>query len=265
MGSRDRPVRARSLEAAEPCETVDALRRSEAELRAMATRLQDIREEERTALARELHDSLGQQLTAFALQFELMCMDCEGLAAQSKAFADLYDRLVAMVPQMENVTALTQKICASLKPGLLDELGLVSALEAEVEKASEQGGLVYSVSLPTGEVDVDRSVALALFRIVQEALANVLRHAHAAHVSVSLRGEKSGWILEVIDDGCGLTGSRPGGLGGVGLLSMRERAAAVGGVLDVQSEPGCGTTVRVTVPATYRLRGRGVGLENIDC
>lgn len=241
-----------------------SLRQFASELRAMAARLQDIREEERSALARELHDSLGQQLTAFALHFELMCMDCEGFAAQSRELADVYDRLVAMLPQIESVTALTQRICASLKPGVLDELGLVSAIEAQVEEAAARGRLGYSVALPAGEIELNRSVALALFRIAQEALANVVRHAHASHVSVELRAAGGAWILEVVDNGCGFVAAASADSRAVGLLGMRERAAAVGGAVDVLSAPGRGTTVRVEVPAIVGSTGKGGEHEDPD-
>lgn len=225
----------------------------------MASRLQDIREEERAALARELHDSLGQQLTAFALQFELMCMDAESLASKSRELADLYDRLVAMVPQVESLTALTQRICASLKPGVLDELGLVSAVEALAEEASARGGFVCDLAMPAGEVEFGRPVSLALFRIVQEALANVCRHARATRVSIRLSDSGGSWSLEVADDGCGFAGGLSGDPRAVGLLSMRERAVAVGGRAVVVSEPGRGTAVRVNVPRAEPAGGGGRG------
>ena len=148
----------------------EALRRSSVNLKAMALRLQAVREEERAALARELHDSLAQQLTAFALQIELIAMDAQPLARRLPECSAVYDRIIAMVPQVERLTEQTQKICASLRPFVLDSLGLVAAIEWLVEGTAKESGLDCKVALPDCDVDFERTLALALFRVVQDAL-----------------------------------------------------------------------------------------------
>lgn len=220
-------------------------------LRTLASRLQSVREEERAALSRELHDGLGQQLTAFALQFELLCMDGQMLAAEPSGFAALYDRVVALLPQVERLTEQTQKLCSSLRPVVLDELGLVAAIECLVEDAAKRSGMVCTLSLPESEAELDRDSALALFRIAQESLAHAHRHGQATHVEVTLRAAGGAWELVLQDDGPGCEPEARR------LLGMRERVGPLGGTAEVLCVPGKGTTVRVRMPGGTRGNGTG--------
>lgn len=243
-----RGFRGGDLDITEQKQAEDVLRQTTANLKAMAERLQSIREEERAALARELHDSLGQQLTAFALQVELIAMDAQPHVRTNAPLAAFYDRIVAILPQVEHLTEQTQKICSSLRPCVLDDLGLVSAIEWQVENAAKLAGLRYELALPEGEPVLGREVSLALFRIVQEALTNVFRHADATCLRVGLHADADGWVLEVADDGKGFLPDSVSGTSALGLLGMRERVGVFGGQVEVLSEPGKGTLVRVTVP-----------------
>jgi signal transduction histidine kinase len=221
---------------------------SAADMHALAARLQGVREEERAALSRELHDNLGQHLTAFALQFESVCMESHALADGPSELAILYDKITGMVPLVERLIEQTQSICAALRPGVLDELGLVAAIEWLAEKTAKRTGMVITLSLPTEDVDVDKDIALALFRIVQEALTNVARHAQATRAEVGMHADGSGWEVEIQDNGRGFIPSARLGPKSLGMLGMRERAVAFGGTLNFLSEPGKGTTVRVRMP-----------------
>jgi PAS domain S-box-containing protein len=232
--------------------TEEALSQSAESLRAMAVRLQGAREDERSALSRELHDNLGQHLTAFSLQFELLCMDNRLLSAQPADLAALYDSLVSMVPLVERMTEQTHALCASLRPTVLDELGLVAALEWLVQETKKNTDLLCVTSLPAGEIELDRDVALALYRIVQESLANVACHAQATRVEVRLHRAGSAWELEIQDNGQGFAPGACEGVKAIGLLSIRERAGVFGGTVDFLSEPGKGATVRVRMPGGKR-------------
>jgi PAS domain S-box-containing protein len=222
--------------------------RSAADLHALAARLLGVREEERAALSREMHDTLGQHLTGFALQFESVITESHALANESSGFAALHGKITDMGPLVERLIEQMQSICAALRPGVLDELGLAAAIEWLTEKTAKQTGIVITASLPAEDVGLDRDIALALFRIAQEALTNVARHAHATRAEVGLHASGNGWELEIQDNGQGFVPVSRLGPKALGLLGMRERAAVFGGAVDFLSEPGKGTTVRVRMP-----------------
>jgi PAS domain S-box-containing protein len=230
----------------------DALRKSAADLHALSARLQAVREEERTAISRELHDSLGQHLTSF--QVELMWMDRHLQTARPPDLGELYDRIVALEPLVERLTEQTQAICSSLRSSVLDELGLAAAIEWQAQDTAKRTGLVCTVSLPC-DVALEKDVALALFRIMQEALTNVVRHAQATHVAVSLHAAAGALELEIRDDGRGFAPGTISGPGAIGLLGMRERAGVFGGTVDFLGGPGQGATVRVRMPVGVKGAG----------
>ena len=228
------------------------LRQSAADLRALTARLNVIREEERAALARELHDNFGQNLTA--LQIDLMWLDRRMQAAQSGDLAALRDKTAAMVPLVERLLEMTQTLCSGLRLGVLDDLGLVAAIEWQAAEFGKRTGLPCTASLPTEDIVLEPDRALALFRIMQEALTNVIRHAQAKRVAIGLRAAGSEWVLEIRDDGRGFAPDAITGARAVGLLGMRERASLCGGVVDFLSAPGQGTTVRVQMPSACGVR-----------
>jgi PAS domain S-box-containing protein len=234
------------LDITERKQAEDALHQSTAELHALARHLNAVREEERATLARELHDNLGQHLTA--LQIDLTWLDRSLQAAPPPDLALLHDRIVAMVPMVERLIELTQTVCASLRPGVLDDLGLVAAIEWQAEDTAKRTGLTCATALPVSDIEVDETIALVAFRIVQESLTNVVRHAQATHVNISLHTAGDVLELEIQDNG---RGGAPETVGhtSLGLIGMRERASACGGTVDIGSEPGKGTTVRVRMPA----------------
>lgn len=236
----------------------EALRQSAADLHTLAVRLLAVREEERASLSRELHDDFGQHMTA--LQFDLMSADRH---LQTSGFCDLAvlrDRIAGMVPLVERLIEQMQTICAELRPGLLDNLGLAAAIEWQAEEVAKRTGLVCTLSLPADDEKMDRDIALALFRIVQEALTNVVRHAQATRVEVRMHASGSERELEIQDNGRGFSPESASGPKALGLLGMRERAGAFGGSVEFLSERGKGTLVRVRMPSVTRCAING---ENV--
>ena len=222
------------------------LHRVAAELHALAAHLQVVREEERAALARELHDDFGQNLTA--LQIDLDWLDRHLQTAAPLDMARMRDRIAAMAPLVERLTEMTQTVCAALRPGMLDDLGLMAAIEWQAEECQKRTGLTCVVSLPAEDLVLDRGRALALFRIMQEALTNVVRHAQATRVDVRLHSAGSDLHLEVQDNGRGFAPEEFPGSKALGLLSMRERAAGFDGSVNILSDAGKGTSVQVRMP-----------------
>jgi len=218
------------------------LRASRTALRSLATRQQAIREDERTRIAREIHDSLGQALTA--LKFQLA-------AAQETATTEapaLSDRLSETALMVDDLVKSVRRIATELRPPILDQLGLPAAVEWLAQDFSRRTGIrCQTTNLPSNET-ITGELATALFRIVQEALTNVLRHADATRVDIEL-GMKSDCVtLEINDDGSGITEAGTIGPGSLGILGMRERAAAIGGVLEVAPRDQGGTRVAAWFP-----------------
>ena len=220
----------------------EQLRASRAALRSLATRQQDIREDERTRIAREIHDSLGQALTALKLQLsaaeEAACRDASGLGARLHETTRMVDDLVKSV----------RRIATDLRPPILDQLGLPAALEWLAQDFSRRTSIQCEATIGATNDAINGELGTALFRIVQEALTNVLRHAGATRVDIAL-GMKSGCVtLEINDDGTGITEAGTVGPGSLGILGMRERAAALGGVLEVVPRQEGGTRVAAWFP-----------------
>ena len=218
------------------------LNRSREQLRSLAARLQSIREEERSRIALEVHDVLGQALTGVKMDAAWILArlpDHQGkLAARAKSMCALIDSTVQMV----------RRIAADLRPGILDNLGLVAAVEWQASEFQSRTGISCRVSSNLRDATLASESATAVFRIFQETLTNVARHAQATSVSVDL-GEQAGRIiLQVADNGRGIDLVEVTQSKSVGLLGMRERAAILGGDLVISGAPGQGTTVVLSVP-----------------
>jgi signal transduction histidine kinase len=210
------------------------------QLRALAARLQTVREEERTRVAREIHDELGQALTAIKIEFASILRDLpEGLAARrGQSILKLLDQTIQFV----------RRIGTELRPGILDDMGLVAALEWAAEDFQTRTGTRCRVDLPDADIALDPERATALFRIFQETLTNVARHADATQVDVRLGKENGNLILEVRDNGKGISEEHLSAWRSLGILGMRERVLLLGGTLTISGTPGNGTTVRVLIP-----------------
>jgi PAS domain S-box-containing protein len=224
---------------------VEAQRRLEASrtrLRALAARLERVREEERTSLARELHDQLGQILTS--LRMDLSFLPEEAGADVRSLEAPLQEALGVV----DQAIALTQNLSARLRPPVLDVLGLDAAIEWHTERVEPSSGLEWELELEKGEARLDREVAGAVFRVFQEAATNVIRHARASTVGVRLTYPDGDLLLEVLDDGVGIRDEDLRAVDSLGLAGMSERALALGGELAVRGRPGDGTAVILRVP-----------------
>ena len=221
----------------------DALQVSLAELRALAGRLQRVREEERARVAREIHDDLGQALTAIMLESASLIRELPRRAKQQSNRAESIMKLAAKTIQA------VRRISTELRPGILDDLGLIATVEWAAKEFQTRTGTNCRLDLPEYDLLIDQERATALFRILQETLTNVARHAHATQVSVRLANEENSLILEVHDNGKGIKKEELSAGKSLGILGMRERTLLLGGTLAVRGSPSEGTTVLVRVPS----------------
>jgi PAS domain S-box-containing protein len=213
------------------------------QLRALADRLQSVREEDRKRVARDLHDQIGQILTAIKMDMSWISRHLP--ASQGEVLA----RLKESIQSIDNGVKAVRTICSRLRPGVLDDLGLAAAIEWQAGEFTSRNDVRCQVSVPPVDLHLDGDRATATFRIFQECLTNVIRHAQAKLVRVTLSQEDENIVLVVNDDGIGFRESDISNtLGSLGLLGMKERAQACGGDVLISSSPGNGTTVTVRVP-----------------
>ena len=219
------------------------LERSREELRSLSRHLQSVREEEKARIAREVHDELGSTLTALRMDLDWMA---ERLPAEMEP---LREKRSAMVKLVEAAVAATRKIVTDLRPSILDDLGLAAAVRWQASEFQKHTGIPIEVKAPDTDGKIQRDTALALFRIFQETLTNVARHAKATRVWVDLAVSEEGYVLQVRDDGAGMSETDLVKATSHGLRGMRERAQQFGGDVSVSSQPGQGTTLVASVPA----------------
>lgn len=211
------------------------------ELQAFATEANAIRESEKTRVARELHDELAQSLTAIK-------MDTIWLRDQvPNANAEFLVKLEGMLTMLDSTVAATRRIAADLRPLLLDDLGLGPAVEWLAHNFSQRTGVPCQLSVDD-EVELHEPYATAVFRIVQESLANVAKHAKATHVSVQIDRQPQAVMLRVTDNGVGFVAGGPRKPHSLGLMGLRERAQLLRGSIAIDSQPGQGTRVEVRIP-----------------
>ena len=221
--------------------------RSFEQQRALTARLQSVREEERARMAREIHDELGQALTAIKIDVASLVSELppeQTQALRRKSIMKLIDETIQTV----------RRISTELRPGILDDLGLVAAVEWAAEEFQARTGTKCHISLPRADLPLDPEHATALFRIFQETLTNAARHANATEVNVRLAYDKRHVSLEVRDNGKGISEEQLTAANSLGLLGMLDRALLLGGELTINGVPGKGTTVRVRIPQTHRAQ-----------
>jgi PAS domain S-box-containing protein len=213
------------------------------QLRALAERLQWVREEDRKRVARDLHDQIGQILTSIKMDMTWMARHLP--ASEEKVLA----RLCESIQSINDGVKTVRTICSGLRPGLLDDLGLAAAIEWQAGEFASRNDVICKVTIPPVELHLDGDRATAIFRIFQECLTNVIRHAQAKEVRVDLSQDEECHLLVVEDDGIGFCESDSlNTLGSLGLLGMKERAQFCGGEVQITSSPGNGTKVTVRVP-----------------
>lgn len=224
----------------------ELLEGSRRQLRALAARLEAIREEERTEVAREIHDELGQGLTG--LKLDVAWIRDQLPARQGAA----RERAGATLAEVDHLIDTVRALAARLRPAILDDLGLVPAIEWQAGRIFARAGVSATTELDLPGA-VDPNLATAIFRTFQEAATNVVRHAQATHVAVKLREVGEVIELRVTDDGVGYPGPSPANEGHLGLVGMRERAQAAGGTFEIAARPEGGTAVTLRVPRAPRM------------
>ncbi len=220
----------------------EEIRQSREQLRALATRLQAIREEERAKISRELHDELGHLMTA--LKIDLTSLLRDPLFENNPRASDLQ----SMISLTNDSLQIIKRISTELRPGVLDQLGLCAAIKWQLKEFQSRTHIKCEAQLPDERLKLDQHKDTTIFRIFQETLTNITRHAQATNVSVTLEKPEQSVVLTVKDNGRGIEESEIANIASLGILGMRERARLVGAELTITGEKGKGTTVSVSVP-----------------
>jgi signal transduction histidine kinase len=224
---------------------------SQEQLRNLAEYLQAAREEERTRIAREIHDEFGQTLTALK-------MDLAWLSKQlPRNKPRLMDKTRAMLSLLDSTIQLVRRVATELRPGLLDDLGLVAAMEWQAQEFTEHTKIECELHLGEEPVAFEQDLNTAIFRIFQEALTNVARHAGATQVRIDAQHKPDEWVLIIQDNGRGIVDNQIADPHSLGLMGMRERARAWGGDVTLEGIPGQGTTVTVHIPRAQTKEAPG--------
>lgn len=232
-----------------------ALRESQQQLRALASRLESLREEDRTSISREIHDELGQKLTSLMMDLQWLESRLEQIGNEQLRTA-LEDRIISASTIADQTMVAVQRIAAELRPAMLDSLGLISTLRYEASQFESRTGVRVKLNLPTDDLRASRAISTAAYRIFQEILTNVARHAQATEVQVSLQLLDGRLRLVVADNGKGLSSEVLRNPQSLGLLGMKERAAMLNGNVQIEGDPGRGTTVRLEIPIESRTAER---------
>jgi signal transduction histidine kinase len=236
-------------------EAEENLKNSRDRLRALAASLQSIRENERTEIARELHDEFGQALTS--LQLGLSWISRKLTPGQQP----LQEKIKSLSALTTTLIRSVKRIASELRPGVLDELGLVKSLKSEARELERQAGIRCRFETNVGNAKFDRSAAVAIFRIVQAALTNVAQHADASRALIALMKRKNSLILTVTDNGKGITSKLVYSHNSLGIIGIRERALALGGTFTLRGSKNKGTALTVRIP----MSRVDIGTSAADC
>ncbi|HEY6517292.1 MAG TPA: sensor histidine kinase [Steroidobacteraceae bacterium] len=212
------------------------------ELSALSTHLQELSEKEKAELARNLHDELGGLLTAAKMDLSWVQSRVTDPALQ--------DRLTQLGAVLDEAMDLKRRVVEDLRPSLLDHFGLPTALRAYVDSACAKAGLRAHLVLPEDVAPMSRDIAIAIFRIAQEGVTNIIRHAGARSVTLRCALERDACQISLSDDGRGFDTADPKFRWSHGITGMRQRVRALGGQFEIESVPGAGTTLRVSIPLT---------------
>lgn len=225
--------------------TVRQRRLADGKLQQLTQRIIDTQEEERGRVARELHDGISQMLVGVRYALEL---------TRRKLGSEHGDSLNKGIDQLGSAIQEVRRISRDLRPGILDDLGLGAALRSLTDEFSVRTGVTVTLETVVFRNRLDDDARIALYRIAQEALNNIERHAMADRVEIVLRGTRQGAELRITDNGRGMVWPPPArGSGGLGLRNMQERAQQLGGALSVLSAPGKGTSIEARVPLSHML------------
>ncbi|MEP7169120.1 MAG: histidine kinase [Bacteroidota bacterium] len=224
------------------------LKASNDRLRELFFHLQNVREEERTRIAREIHDELGQQLTGLKMGISWLNRK---INSKEKIICE---KINEMLKQIDSTIHAVRRISTELRPGILDKLGLIAALEWQTSEFAKHAEIKCSFYSECNEEDFNNNIATAIFRIYQESLTNVTRHASATQVKSLLQKKGGNIILRISDNGKGFDPGRLPDVTSLGILGMKERAILMGGELDIKSIQGKGTTVLLKIPVQSKIK-----------
>src|SRR5512141_1226404 len=225
----------------------ERISKSRERLRNLSGRLQSLLEEERTRISREIHDELGQALTAMKMDLSLIRR-----RLVSDGFSDHSAKVHEIELAVTRIIRTVRKIATDLRPGILDELGVVAAIKWMGKNFQNRTGISCKVAVQGADKISDNTLATAIFRDVQEALTNVMRHAAASQVNIILEKKNDSLVVEVRDNGIGIKEERIFDAKSLGLTGIRERVLLLGGEAVISGKPGEGTVVRVTLPFEER-------------
>lgn len=227
----------------------EALQDSRQQLRDLSTRLQKVLEEERTRISREIHDQLGQQLTILKMELSWLYKKL------SKDQQLLRDRTKSMAKLVDTTLETIRKISTEMRPWILDDLGLIAAMEWQIEDIEKKTGMRCQFIARPDDMTLDPGLSTTVFRILQETLTNIVRHAKADEIKIRLEKSEDRLALEVSDNGKGITPGQIANSKSLGLLGIRERALLWGGTVEINGTPNKGTTVLIEIPLNVSMDG----------
>jgi len=217
------------------------------QLRELTQHLENIREEERTRISREVHDELGQSLTG--LKMDLTCLKDELSKVENNKQKDMLEtRIEDMSTLIDCTVQVVRRIAMELRPGVLDDLGTIAAIEWQAQDFERQTGIKCCFNSDIEELRLDQESSTAIFRIFQETLINVVRHAKANRININFKKYSKKYVLEVEDNGIGISDEEISAPQSLGLLGIKERALLFGGKVDIKGDKDNGTLVLLTVP-----------------
>jgi len=234
----------------------EQLKTSLEQLRQLSLHMESVREEERTNIAREIHDELGQILTSLKIDLSWLTKRL------SKKQESLIEKTKYMYELIDVAVQTVKRISTELRPGALDDLGISAAIEWQAREFERRTEIKVQFNAVPGDFVLDRDLSTSIFRIFQEALTNVVRHAGATRVRVNLRKGKDGILLRISDDGKGIKPRQITDPKAFGLIGMRERARFWGGEVKISGTPGKGTMVAVSIPL---ISGDKLNAKNTNC
>ena len=222
----------------------EALRTSGEQFRDFATRLEAVREEERTRVAREIHDELGQALTALKL-------DLAWVHRKMARSAEIRKKMQAMIAHVDDTIDRVRRISSELRPAILDDLGLIPAIEWQLSEFQKRTKIRTEMVSNADGVELPNDASAAIFRVVQEALTNVMRHADASKVSIQLNLNFDALRISIEDNGKGMMLKEKTNVGSMGIVGMKERIVRLRGDFNIYSEPGQGTRLEILIPVQH--------------
>ena len=224
----------------------DEIYNSREKLRALAARIENVKEEERVNLARELHDNLGQSLTGLKMDISWLSKKINNEALENHK--TWIDKTKSMSDLIDNVIQDVRRISHELRPNLLDYLGLIPALEWYVDDFKKRTDINCKIKVNTKNVILDKSTEISVFRILQEAFTNIIRHAFATNVVLMIKEDENYYLIELSDDGIGISDSKTNDIQSLGLTGMKERTIQFNGQLIILGSKNKGTTIIIKIP-----------------